>query len=100
MGYFLPWTTQKIKIKKEKKKEKKPGDIIILHMCTKNYDHMMYSSQDIVHEARTDGWKKWHIEVGTSPKNNNKENDVYNKSGIKFDSAGSWSFDNDLLKLL
>ena len=66
----------------------------------KNYDHMMYGSQDIVHEARTDGWKKWHIEVGTPPKNNDKENDVYNKSGIKFDSAGSWSFDNDLLKLL
>ena len=26
------------------KKEKKPGDIIILHMYTKNYDHMMYAS--------------------------------------------------------
>ena len=26
------------------KMKKRPGDIIILHMCTKNYDHMMYSS--------------------------------------------------------
>ena len=22
----------------------KPGDIIILHICTNNYDHVMYSS--------------------------------------------------------
>ena len=28
----------------QKKKKKMPGDIIILHMCTKNYDHMMYES--------------------------------------------------------
>ena len=26
------------------KMKKKPGDIIILQMCTKIYDHMMYSS--------------------------------------------------------
>ena len=26
------------------KMKKTPGDIIILHMCTKNYDQMMYSS--------------------------------------------------------
>ena len=43
---FCPFTTltaQKIEIKKKKKK-KTPGDIIILQMCTKNYDHMMYGS--------------------------------------------------------
>ena len=38
-----PLTAQKIKIKKNEKK-KTPGDIIILHMCTKNYDQMMYGS--------------------------------------------------------
>ena len=27
-----------------KKMKTTPGDIIILHVCTKNYDHMMYSS--------------------------------------------------------
>ena len=32
--------------------EKTSGDIIILHMCTKNNDHMMYSSWNIVR-----GWK-------------------------------------------
>ena len=26
------------------KMRKQPGDIIILHKCTKNYDQMMYSS--------------------------------------------------------
>ena len=36
-----PLTARKIKIKKN---EEKPGDIIILHMCNKNYDLMMYSS--------------------------------------------------------
>ena len=40
-AFFVP-TTQKIKIIKKMKKA--PGDIIILHMCTKNYDHMMYHS--------------------------------------------------------
>ena len=44
---FFPFaTTQKIKILK---KWKKHLDIIILQMCTKNYDHMMYSSWDMVH---------------------------------------------------
>ena len=30
------------------KMKKTPGDIIILHMCTKNYDQMMYGSWDMV----------------------------------------------------
>ena len=28
----------------------------------------MYGSWDIVHDRQTDGWKKWHIEVGAQPK--------------------------------
>ena len=43
-----------------------PGDIIILHMCTKNYDQIMYGSCDIVSDRQMDGrtdrqkdrWKK------------------------------------------
>ena len=31
----------------EKLKKKNPGDIIILHMCTINDDHMMYGSWDM-----------------------------------------------------
>ena len=38
-------------------------------MYTKNYDHMMYSSSDMVHNEQTDGWKKWHIKVCAPPKN-------------------------------
>ena len=31
----------------KKKKRKTPGDIIILHLCTKNLDDMIYSSWNI-----------------------------------------------------
>ena len=52
---------QFLKKLKKKKKKKMPGDIIILHVCTKNYDHMMYESWDKVHEEwmdwQTDEWK-------------------------------------------
>ena len=48
--------------------KKRPGDIIILHMCTENYDQMMYSSWDMVHNRWMDQWKKWHIEVAAPPK--------------------------------
>ena len=65
----------------KKKKKNKPWDIIILHMCTKDYDSMMYGSLDMV----CDGWtdrrdrqtegrtvqKKWHKEVGGPSKYNN-----------------------------
>ena len=59
--------------KTQKRWKKTPEDIIILHKYTKNYDQMMYSSWDIVHDGQTDRWtdrqKKWHIEVGAPPKN-------------------------------
>ena len=45
LGHFCPLTfltTQKIKILKKKKKTL--GDIIILHLCITNDDHMMYGS--------------------------------------------------------
>ena len=72
------------------KKKQKTAGIIILHMCTKNYDHIMYASWDKVHnrwmdrqmnrwtDGPTDRQKKWHIEVGVPPKKNNftKENQV------------------------
>ena len=48
MGHFLPFyalTAQKMKMGKM---EKKPGDIIILHNCTKNPDHRLYCSWDMV----------------------------------------------------
>ena len=69
---FIPVTARKIKIKK-KKNEKTPGDIIIVQMCNIKYDHMMYSSWGMVRDGKTDGRKKWHIEVGTAPKNNQEK---------------------------
>ena len=32
-----------------------PGDTIILHMCTKNYDQMLYGSWDMVRDERMGG---------------------------------------------
>ena len=41
------------------------GDIIILlHMCSKSYNYMIYSSWDIVRSRRIDRRKKWYIEAG------------------------------------
>ena len=49
--------------------KKTPGDIIILHMCTKNYDQID-DVQFLRYGVRwTDGWKKRHTEVGSPPKN-------------------------------
>ena len=71
---LLPlWQPKKSKFSKRKKKMKKTLEyIIILHMCTNNYDHMMYGSWDMVPEmGRIDGQtdKKSDIEVATPPKN-------------------------------
>ena len=44
-----PLTTRKIIILK---KWKKPGDIVILHMCTKNDNYIMYGSWEIEHHDR------------------------------------------------
>ena len=44
---FTPQTTQKIKLLKKNNNKKLPGDIIILHMCTLNDNHMMYGYWDI-----------------------------------------------------
>ena len=47
---FNPFTTltvPKHENLKKKKKKKTPWNIIILHKCTKNHDHMLYCSWDI-----------------------------------------------------
>ena len=47
-------------------------------MYTKNYDQNMCGSWDMVHDGGTDWWtdgqKRWHIEPGVPPKNQNFEN--------------------------
>ena len=47
--FFSPLTTWKIKILTSKKT---PGDIVILHICTINDNHMIYSSWDIEHDRQ------------------------------------------------
>ena len=56
-NYFSFWTifdpfTLLIAPKKSKlkKMKKTPGDIIILHICTKNHDHMVYCFWDMMHD--------------------------------------------------
>ena len=52
--------------------EKETEDIIISHKCSKNYDHMMYSSWDMVRNrqmTRQMDRKSEHIEVGAPHKN-------------------------------
>ena len=54
-SFFFPFTVlkaRKIKLSKEWKKKKKKigGDIIILHIWTKNLNHMMYGSWDTKRE--------------------------------------------------
>ena len=53
LGYFLPFyptnslKNQNLEKMKKKKKKKMPGDIIILHQCTKNHNHMLYYPWDM-----------------------------------------------------
>ena len=45
LGHFLPFDPPKNpKNQNFEKNKKKPGDIIILHLCTINDNHMMYGS--------------------------------------------------------
>ena len=62
MGHFLPfYSPNSPKNQNFEKMKKTPGDIIILHMCTKNYDQMMYSSRDIVRERCNCYFSFWAI---------------------------------------
>ena len=61
---FSPWVTPltawKKKFKKIKKK-KMPGDTIILHKCTKNHDHLLYCSWDMVRDGCKCYFSFWAI---------------------------------------
>ena len=47
---FTPFNN--LKNEKKCKKKKKPGDIIILHKCVINGNHMMYGSWDMKHDGQ------------------------------------------------
>ena len=52
---LLPPNSPKNQNQKKKKRKKTLGDIIILHMCTKNYNHMTYNSWDMMHDGQMNG---------------------------------------------
>ena len=48
LGHFLPfYPTNNLQNQNFEKNEKTPGDIIVLHKCTINDNHMMYDSWDM-----------------------------------------------------
>ena len=50
LDHFLPFDpTKKPKNQTFWTHKRTPGDIIILHKCTENHDHMLYCSWDMVH---------------------------------------------------
>ena len=74
---FTPLTTKKSKFWKN---EKKLEDIIILHLCTKNEDHMMYGSWDM--ERDRQNFLSFWVICGpfTLPPSNNPENKKVEKT--------------------
>ena len=71
-GLFLNRLPPNSPKNQNKKKLKNAWRFIIPHMCTKNWDQMIYGSWDLVHDRQTDrqtDGKKWQIEVGAPPKN-------------------------------
>ena len=64
---FCPFTTQLTpKLKIWKKCTKRPRNIILLHMCTINEDHVMYGSSDIRHKKQS-FWSFWVIFCPLTP---------------------------------
>ena len=61
MGYSLPFYPPNSQKQNFLKNEKTPGDIIILHKCTKNHDHMLYCSSDNVHDGCNCYFSFWAI---------------------------------------
>ena len=52
--------------------KKTPGDIIILHNCTKNHDHMLYCSWDMAHDRCSYYFSFWAYFLPFHPPNSPK----------------------------
>ena len=55
---YLPYSP---KNQNSKKMKNRPGDIIILHKCSKNHDHMLYCSWGMVHDRCNCYFSFWAI---------------------------------------
>ena len=54
--------------------KKAPGDIIILHKCTKNHDHMLYCPWDMAHGTCNCCFSFWQFFSLLPPKSPKKQN--------------------------
>ena len=79
--YFLFWTIflpfySPTSLKNENfiKMKPKPRDIIILHNCTKNHDHMLYCSWDMAHDGCNCYFSFWAIFCLLSPNSPKNQN--------------------------
>ena len=61
LGYFLPFYPLTCPKNEHFKMKKMPGDIIILHKCTKNHDHTLYYSWDMVRDRCNCYFSFWAI---------------------------------------
>ena len=68
LGYFLHFNLpNSLKNQNFLKMKKTTGDIIILHMCPKNHDHMPYGSWDMVHNGCQCYFSFWAIFCSFTP---------------------------------
>ena len=74
LDYFLPfYPPNSPKNENFKKMKTMPGDVIILHKCTKNHDHMLYYSWDMVRD-RCNYFSFWAIFCPFTPNSPTNEN--------------------------
>ena len=66
---FCPFTSYQPEKWKLQKMKKAPRDIIILHKCAKNHDHMLYCSWDMVRDRCSCYFSFWAFYPLNSPKN-------------------------------
>ena len=70
--FFALLPPNSLKNEKFKKMKKNPGDIIILHKSTKNHDHMLYCSWDMVQDGCNCYFSFWAIFCPFTPLNSLK----------------------------
>ena len=81
MGYFLPfYPPNSQKNQNFEKMKQTPGDVIILYMCTKNYDHMMYGFWDTVRDRCNCDFSFWAIFCPFTPLTAKKKNQNFEKT--------------------
>ena len=91
---FYPPNSPKNENFKKKTKKKTPGDIIILHRCTKNQDHMLYHSWNMNNpknqnfkKMKNNAWRYHHFAH------------VYQKlwlDGVRFLRSHAWCADGEM----